>query len=92
MAAVRRRTTDDGDGPCDEGTRRHEAEALGDALPAVVQQRQSSLALLQGRDPSRPEGKLSGPGDRVSAGVAWNAVMQGAPAYTIVFKLGPGRV
>jgi len=56
VATVRHRTSDAGHRSHNEGPRRHRQEALGDQVPAVVQQRFADLVLLQGCQPSRPEG------------------------------------
>jgi len=56
VATVRHRSSDAGYRSHNERSRRHRQEALGDQVPAVLQQRLTDLVLLQGRQPSRSKG------------------------------------
>jgi len=57
VATVRRRSTDAGHRRRDERSRRRPKEALGDRVPAFIQQRQSAVALLQGRTAAGHQGR-----------------------------------
>ena len=60
MATVRHRSGNAGYWSCDEGAWRRKPETLGHKIPAVLQQRHRKLALLQGCQSPRYQGKKGG--------------------------------